>query len=118
MTVLDACRHSPPMLADSLSLGTLGWIAIPVGLLGIALICWAWPLFAFRFFLWVIVKLFYRVRVHGIENVPRQGGALLVCNHVSYLDWLYLLYAQPRPIRFVIFAAWTRTWGLRHLLRW
>ncbi len=109
-------RLTVPLAMESL--GMLGWIALAVAVVGCALIMWAWPFWAFQLFLWLIIKLFYRVRVHGIENVPKEGGALLVCNHVSYLDWLYLLHAQPRSIRFVIFASWTRTWGLRHILRW
>ena len=48
----------------------------------------------------------------------RQGGALLVCNHVSYIDWLLVLAAQRRFIRFVIYAPYANLWGFRHLLRW
>ena len=56
----------------------------------------------------------------GDRPVQRAGagGALLVCNHVSYIDWLLLLATQRRFIRFVVWAGWTKKWGLRHLLRW
>lgn len=46
-------------------------------------------------------KLHYRVRVKGAEHVPAEGGALVVCNHVSYVDVVCLSMACPRPIRFL-----------------
>jgi acyl-[acyl-carrier-protein]-phospholipid O-acyltransferase/long-chain-fatty-acid--[acyl-carrier-protein] ligase len=76
------------------------------------------PYIITRLLLWLFVKSFYRMRVYGAENIPASGGALLVCNHVSYIDWVLLLMAQRRFIRFVIFAGWTRMLVLRHLLRW
>ncbi|HEV2607388.1 MAG TPA: 1-acyl-sn-glycerol-3-phosphate acyltransferase, partial [Xanthomonadaceae bacterium] len=48
-------------------------------------------------------KAMYRLRVHGIENIPDDGPALLVCNHVSYLDALLISGAVPRPARFVMY---------------
>jgi acyl-[acyl-carrier-protein]-phospholipid O-acyltransferase/long-chain-fatty-acid--[acyl-carrier-protein] ligase len=76
------------------------------------------PGLIYRPLLWLVTHTIYRVRVFGREHVPAQGAALIVCNHVSYIDWLLLLAAQRRPIRFVIFAAYARMWGVRHLLRW
>jgi len=57
--------------------------------------------------------LFYRVRVVGAENLPATGGALVVCNHVSYIDALILHVAFPRRAKFVAFTgskppAWQR----------
>ncbi len=60
----------------------------------------------------------YWLRVRGRQHVPARGGALLVCNHVSYLDWLLLLAAHRRFLRMVVFAGWTNQWGVRHLLKW
>ncbi|MBR5888104.1 MAG: MFS transporter [Akkermansia sp.] len=48
------------------------------------------------------MKLFYRPRVIGIERIPPVGGALIVCNHVTYADALFLTMVCPRPIRFVV----------------
>ena len=42
----------------------------------------------------------------------------MVCNHVSYIDFLLLSVAQPRFIRYVFFAGWTKVLFIRHLLRW
>ncbi len=51
-----------------------------------------------------LVALLYRLRVKGLENVPRSGGALLAPNHVTWIDWILLSAACPRPIRFLAVA--------------
>jgi 1-acyl-sn-glycerol-3-phosphate acyltransferase len=62
------------------------------------------PEFLMRFLSWVLVRTLYRLRLHGIEdNVPDEGPALLVCNHVSYMDALILSASVPRPVRFVMY---------------
>ncbi len=55
-----------------------------------------------RAFVWLITRLFYPLRVRGLENVPRRSGALLISNHVSFVDWLLLTAAVKRPVRFLI----------------
>lgn len=62
------------------------------------------PEFLMRFLSWVLVRALYRLRVRGIEeHVPDEGPALLVCNHVSYMDALILSGAVPRPVRWVMY---------------
>lgn len=62
------------------------------------------PEFLMRFVAWVLTKLMYNVDVKGIEeHVPDEGAALIVCNHVSYMDALILGGAIPRPARFVMY---------------
>ncbi len=62
------------------------------------------PEFLMRFLSWVLVRGLYRMRLHGIEkNVPDEGAALIVCNHVSYMDALILSASIPRPVRFVMY---------------
>ncbi|WP_454828746.1 MFS transporter [Pseudoxanthomonas wuyuanensis] len=62
------------------------------------------PEFLMRFLSWLLVRTLYRLRLHGIEkNVPDEGPALLVCNHVSYMDALILAASIPRPVRFVMY---------------
>jgi acyl-[acyl-carrier-protein]-phospholipid O-acyltransferase/long-chain-fatty-acid--[acyl-carrier-protein] ligase len=70
-----------------------------------------------KFPLWILSHTLYRLRVHGRENVPAKGSALIVCNHVSQIDALLMLAAQNRPIRFLILAPYLKIPGLRHLLR-
>ena len=51
---------------------------------------------------WTLAHTLYRIKVLGIENVPSQGGALIVCNHVSYIDAQLLLAGVERPVRFIM----------------
>ncbi len=62
------------------------------------------PEFLMRFLSWVLVKVLYRLRVQGVEeHVPDEGPALIVCNHVSYMDALIVAGCIPRPVRFVMY---------------
>ncbi len=62
------------------------------------------PEFLMRFLSWLLVRTLYRLRLHGVEkHVPDEGPALIVCNHVSYMDALILSATIPRPVRFVMY---------------
>src|SRR5690606_27361446 len=61
------------------------------------------PEFLMRFLSWVLVRTLYRLRPTGIDHVPEEGPALVVCNHVSYMDALILAASIPRPVRFVMY---------------
>ena len=61
------------------------------------------PEFLMRFLAWVVMGVLYRIRVTGAENVPETGPAILVCNHVSFVDALVLGGAVRRPARFVMY---------------
>jgi acyl-[acyl-carrier-protein]-phospholipid O-acyltransferase/long-chain-fatty-acid--[acyl-carrier-protein] ligase len=56
-----------------------------------------------RFVLWVATHTIYRIRVEGRENIPERGGALLVCNHMSFVDANLLLASIERPVRFLMY---------------
>ncbi len=60
------------------------------------------PEFLMRFLAWLLVKAIYRVKVTGLEHVPESGAAVVVCNHVSFVDPIVLMGLSPRPIRFVM----------------
>ncbi|QJR14649.1 MFS transporter [Usitatibacter palustris] len=60
------------------------------------------PEFLMRFLCWVLIHSFYRLRKKGEHNIPETGAALIICNHVSFVDPLVILAASPRPIRFVM----------------
>jgi 1-acyl-sn-glycerol-3-phosphate acyltransferase len=66
------------------------------------------PEFLLRFLAWVLISTFYRIRTTGIEHVPHEGPALLVCNHVSFVDAVVIMGESPRPIRFVMDIAMFR----------
>ena len=61
----------------------------------------------------------YKVSVLGMENIPEQGGVLLLGNHISWVDWAILQIACPRPVRFVmdkkIYSRWCLSWLFKAL---
>ncbi|MCE9640351.1 MAG: MFS transporter [Betaproteobacteria bacterium] len=61
------------------------------------------PEFLMRFLIWLLVHSIYRLDTSGVENIPEEGPAVLVCNHVSYVDALIIAAACRRPIRFVMY---------------
>src|ERR1019366_10299703 len=52
----------------------------------------------------LVARMLYRVRVLGAGHVPRSGGAVLIANHLSYVDAAVLQLACPRPIRFMAYC--------------
>lgn len=60
------------------------------------------PEFLMRFLIWLLISTIYRVRAKGLEHVPEEGPAVVVCNHVSYVDALIIGGTCRRPIRFVM----------------
>ena len=61
------------------------------------------PEFLMRFVAWILITIFYRVRPTGLENIPSSGPAVVVCNHVSFMDPILLSGAIRRPMRFVMY---------------
>lgn len=74
------------------------------------------PEFLLRFYAWCIARIMYRMKVRGHENIPADGPAVLVCNHVTYVDWLILAAGVKRPLRFVMDHSFYKGWFLRTLL--
>jgi 1-acyl-sn-glycerol-3-phosphate acyltransferase len=60
------------------------------------------PEFLMRFVIWMLVHTMYRVGQRGLEHLPAGGAALVVCNHVSFVDACVLASASRRPMRFVM----------------
>ena len=75
------------------------------------------PEYLLRFLAFVLTRCVYRFRVRGDAHIPTQGAAILVCNHVSFIDAVLLMAASPRPIRFImdhrIFATPVLGWLFR-----
>jgi len=75
------------------------------------------PEYLLRFVAFVLTRVVYRFKVRGDEHIPTEGAAVLVCNHVSYVDAVLLMAASPRPIRFLmdhrIFAVPVLGWLFR-----
>jgi 1-acyl-sn-glycerol-3-phosphate acyltransferase len=60
------------------------------------------PEFLMRFLAWLLIHTIHRVVTVDVERIPVEGPAVLVCNHVSYVDAIVIGAASPRPIRFVM----------------
>src|SRR5690606_12689074 len=60
------------------------------------------PEFLMRFIVWLLIHSVYRLEKSGLHHIPEEGPAVLVCNHVSFVDALIIAAACPRPIRFVM----------------
>ncbi len=115
------------ILIFSLSFGlVMGWINDPqtvwllagIGTIPIVFyIFFLLPGATIRFVVWLASHSVYRIRVFGRDNLPETGGALLVANHVSWLDGALLLMTSSRPIRMLAYADYVEWWGLRWLAR-
>jgi len=64
-----------------------------------------------------VIRTLYRVRATGFENLPEEGGALVVANHVSFVDALVLGGLAHRPIRFVMYHRFFKIPGTRWFWR-
>jgi 1-acyl-sn-glycerol-3-phosphate acyltransferase len=75
------------------------------------------PEYLLRFVAFLLSRLIYRFEVRGDVHLPTSGAAVVVCNHVSYVDALLLMAASPRPLRFImdhrIFAVPVLGWLFR-----
>jgi len=60
------------------------------------------PEFLMRFIVWLLIHSVYRLKKEGLDHIPEEGPAVIVCNHVSFVDALIIAAASPRPIRFVM----------------
>jgi 1-acyl-sn-glycerol-3-phosphate acyltransferase len=60
------------------------------------------PEYFLRFVAFVATRLVYRFKVRGDANIPTEGAAILVCNHVAFVDPVLLMAASPRPIYFIM----------------
>lgn len=90
------------LLRAGLSIPQLFLVLAALNVLVAAYIYYLLPEFLMRFFAWLLVNTLYRIRVTGISHIPERGAAVLVCNHVSYVDALIVGGSVPRPVRFVM----------------
>ena len=77
----------------------------------------ALPDFLLRFIALAVMRIFYRLQLKGIENMPSSGPALLISNHVSWIDALLLLSTSQRRIRFLMERKYYSTRWLTPLMR-
>ncbi len=100
------------MIASSLGVGallsagfTIPQVFLVVGVLNAVVALHIFllvPEYLLRFVAFIATRCIYRFKVRGDEHIPSQGAAILVCNHVSFVDAVLLMAASPRPIFFVM----------------
>ena len=66
-----------------------------------------------RILLTTLMTSRYKVNVQGVENIPAQGGVLLLGNHISWVDWAIIQISSPRPVRFVMLKSIYERWYLK-----
>jgi 1-acyl-sn-glycerol-3-phosphate acyltransferase len=111
-------------VAGAVLIGLMG-VSIPVFFLMLALanaavavyIYSLVPEFAMRFLVWMITHTMYRFSHSDLDRIPEQGPAVLVCNHVSYMDALLIIGACRRPVRFVIYEPIYRMFLLHFIFK-
>ncbi len=75
------------------------------------------PEFTLRLFVVLVCSVSYRLKVRGADHVPPEGGCLLVANHVTFVDWLFLAAATDRPARFVMLHTYYNIPIIHYLFR-
>ena len=84
---------------------TIPWLFFMLGVLNAVVAVYIYtviPEFLLRFVAWCATNIVYRLRIEGEEKIPAEGAAVLVANHVSFVDWLIFASVSARPVRFVM----------------
>lgn len=100
----DAAQWSPRRIFLVVGILTFAGAVYALTLLPDALI---------RFVLWVFTRTIYQIRVEGRDHIPEKGGALFVCNHVSFVDAPLLMAATDRQIRFIMHQSYYELWWIK-----
>jgi 1-acyl-sn-glycerol-3-phosphate acyltransferase len=75
------------------------------------------PEFLMRFLAWIAITVVYRIKPSGTEHIPDEGPAVIVSNHVSFMDPIILGGSVRRPMRFVMYYRIFETPFLRRFFR-
>ncbi len=75
------------------------------------------PEFFLRLLGWLLIHSVYRIKKEDLHHIPEEGPALLVCNHVSFVDPVIILALGPRPIRFVMYYWFYELPLIKHMFR-
>lgn len=95
-------------------IGVLGFATLVVALISV----WLLPETLFKDVVRLTLRLLYRVEVRGIENMPRAGEkAVVVVNHLSFLDGVLLGAFLPGKPTFAVHTAIAGSWWIRPFLK-
>lgn len=98
------------MVVAAVSVMLMGPMGIPSIILCLALVNLvvsflsyaAYSEFTVRFWKMILTRFFYKVEIEGEDNFPLSGGAVVVANHVTFIDWAFVAGVSPRPVRWMI----------------
>lgn len=110
--VLWLCRDALGWTADAILL-----LIGAATLLGTGYVLRLLPVFFIRLVLWLLTHTLYRIRILGQEHVPLRGPALLVCNHLSFIDAFLVGACVQRFVRFLVWKGFYERPLLGHFLR-
>ena len=109
--------HEVLHLSAAAVIGVSAALTVMAGIYTLQLI----PNFTLRFTLWLLAHGVYKIRITGKEYIPQQGAALLVANHVSYIDGFLISSCIQRFVRFMVDEQWysrfARAFSLIHAIR-
>ncbi|WP_239025953.1 acyl-[ACP]--phospholipid O-acyltransferase [Sphingomonas paeninsulae] len=95
-------------------IGALGFATLFVALIA----CWLLPETIFKSMVKAMLRFAYRVEIAGSENMPKPGeGAVVVVNHVSFLDGLLLAAFLPGKPTFAVATSIAKTWWIKPMLK-
>ncbi|MBK9040706.1 MAG: 1-acyl-sn-glycerol-3-phosphate acyltransferase [Bdellovibrionales bacterium] len=75
------------------------------------------PEFTLRFLSWLLARALYRIKIFNDGEIPKEGAVVLVCNHVSYIDWLIVSALVRRPVRFIMYYKFFDIPVLKYLMK-
>ena len=99
-TVEGGLAAAPPLLSSQSIFGLFGLLAAAAA--GLAI--YAAPRASLRIFVASIVNATHRFRVANADRLPATGPAVVVANHLSWLDGFIVVLSSPRPIRMVVYG--------------
>ena len=90
------------MLGAGFSIPQVFGATAVLNILVVGYVFWLMPEYIVRLVMLLVTRVVYRLKVRGDEHLPTEGAAILVCNHVSFVDAVILGVCSPRPMVFLM----------------
>ena len=90
------------LLGRNFSIPEVFGVTALLNVLVVGYVFWLMPEYIVRLVMLFVTRIVYRLKVRGDENLPTDGAAILVCNHVSFVDAVILGVCSPRPMIFLM----------------
>ncbi len=90
------------LLGAGLSIPEVFGVTAVLNVLVVGYVFWLMPEYIVRLVMLFVTRVVYRLKVRGEMHLPTDGAAILVCNHVSFVDAVILGVCSPRPMVFIM----------------